>query len=190
MMIAAARHFARPSLAVLTVMAASAVLLASIPAGAQSMLGAPGLSPVAPGALSPAPQSVQPPPALTAPPASTPESSCQTDVEKFQTRRQAQIDALNKLVAAGKGKIDPITSCPKLRSLVTVEGEMRAWMIKQKDWCNIPDEVIEQMKEGTGKTAQMADRACEAAAQMRRQQQQPAGGLGTPPAMKLPSGPL
>jgi hypothetical protein len=42
---------------------------------------------------------------------------------------------------------------------------MRTWMIKQKSWCNIPDEVIENMKEGTGKTAQIAERACEAAAE-------------------------
>jgi hypothetical protein len=71
---------------------------------------------------------------------------------------------------------------------VSVEGEMRAWMIKQKSWCNIPDEVIEGMKAGTAKTAEIAERACEAAAQMKRQQQQPA--MGAAPAMKLPAGPL
>ena len=65
---------------------------------------------------------------------------------------------------------------------------MRAWMIKQKSWCNIPDEVIEGMKAGTAKTAEIAERACEAAAQMKRQQQQPA--MGAAPAMKLPAGPL
>ena len=109
-------------------------------------------------------------------------------MEKFQARRQTQIDALNKMVAAGKGKIDPAASCPKLRSLVTIENEMRSWMIKQKDWCNIPQEAIDGAKAGTGKTSQIADRACEAAQQMQRQQQMPAGGM--PPAMKLPSGPL
>ena len=50
------------------------------------------------------------------------------------------------------------------------------------------DDVIESMKQGTAKTAQIAERACEAAAQMKRQQQQPA--MGAAPAMKLPSGPL
>ncbi len=108
---------------------------------------------------------------------------------QFQERRQTQIEALNKIVAAGNGKVDPVASCPKLRSLVTIEGEMRNWMVKQKSWCNIPDEVIENMKAGTTKTAQIAERACEAAAQMKRQQQAPAG-LGAAPAMKLPAGPL
>ena len=155
------------------------------------MIGAPSLSPIAPAEpVAPA----APPAAMTAPPAAAPQSaapmsSCETEMMQFQTRRQAQIESLNKLVAAGKGKVDPVATCPKLRSLVSIEGEMRTWMLKQKSWCNIPDEVIENMKEGTGKTSQIAARACEAAAQMKRQQQAPAG-LGAPPAMKLPTGPL
>ena len=116
-------------------------------------------------------------------------SSCETEMMQFQTRRQAQIESLNKLVAAGKGKVDPVATCPRLRSLVSVEAEMRTWMLKQKSWCNIPDEVIDSMKEGTAKTSQIAERACEAAAQMKRQQQAPTG-MGAAPAMKLPSGPL
>jgi len=147
------------------------------------MLGAPGLSPVAPGAAG------APPAALVAPPTAAPSSSCETEMVQFQERRQTQIEALNKIVAAGKGKVDPMTSCPRLRSLVSIEGEMRAWMMKQKSWCNIPDDVIENMKAGTAKTSQIAERACEAAAQMKRQQQSPAG-LGAAPAIKLPSGPL
>ena len=116
-------------------------------------------------------------------------SNCETEMMRFQERRQTQIESLNKLVAAGKGKVDPVATCPRLRSLVAVEGEMRAWMLKQKSWCNIPDEVVESMKEGTAKTSQIAERACEAAAQMKRQQQAPAG-MGAPPPMKLPTGPL
>ncbi len=166
-----------------SLMCLAALLALSGPLAAQSMLGAPGLSPIAPGAAA------APPAALMAPPTAAPVSSCETDMGKFQERRQTQIEALNKIVAAGKGKVDPVTSCPRLRSLVSVEAEMRVWMLKQKSWCNIPDEVIEGMKEGTAKTAQIAERACEAAAQMKRQQQAPAG-MGAAPAMKLPSGPL
>ena len=158
----------------------AAFLALAGPACAQSMIGAPGLSPVAPTA---------PPATFAAPPPAAPVSSCETEMVQFQDRRQAQIESLNKIVAAGKGKVDPVASCPKLRSLVSIEGEMRNWMVKQKGWCNIPDEVIENMKAGTAKTAQIAERACDAAAQMKRQQQAPAG-MGAAPAMKLPSGPL
>ena len=166
-----------------SLMCIAALLAFSGPLAAQSMLGAPGLSPVAPGAAA------APPAALTAPPAAAPVSSCEMEMGQFQERRQTQIEALNKIVASGKGKADPVTSCPRLRNLVSVEGEMLAWMIKHKSWCNIPDEVIEGMKAGTAKTAQIAERACEAAAQMKRQQQAPTG-MGAAPAMKLPSGPL
>ena len=166
------------------VMGLVALLGLAGPAAAQSMIGAPGLSPIAP-----AEPSAPAAPPVAAPQSAAPMSSCETEMMQFQTRRQAQIEGLNKLVAAGKGKVDPVATCPKLRSLVSIEGEMRTWMLKQKSWCNIPDEVIENMKEGTGKTSQIAERACEAAAQMKRQQQAPAG-LGAPPAMKLPSGPL
>ena len=166
-----------------SLMSLAALLAFTGPLAAQSMLGAPGLSPVAPGAAA------APPAALTAPPAAAPMSSCEMEMGQFQERRQTQIEALNKIVAAGKGKVDPVASCPRLRSLVSVEAEMRTWMIKQKGWCNIPDDVIEGMKEGTSKTAQIAARACEAAAQMKRQQQAPTG-MGAAPAMKLPSGPL
>ncbi len=164
-----------------------ALLALADPAAAQSMLSAPGLSPVAPGA--PSAPAVAPPAALTSPQTAAPVSSCETDMAHFQERRQTQIEALNKLVAAGKGKVDPVASCPRLRNLVSIEGEMRVWMLKQKSWCNIPDEVIENMKVGTSKTSQIAERACDAAAQMKRQMQSPAG-LGAAPAMKLPSGPL
>ena len=158
---------------------------------AQSMIGAPGLSPVAPAeptAPVAPPSGCAAPPAAAAPQSAAPMSSCDAEMMQFQTRRQAQIESLNKLVAAGKGKVDPVATCPRLRSLVSVEAEMRTWMIKQKSWCNIPDEVIDSMKEGTAKTSQIAERACEAAAQAKRQQQSPA--MGAPPAMKLPSGPL
>ena len=170
-----------------SLMCLAAFLAFTGPLAAQSMLGAPGLSPVAPS--EPAAPAAPPPGALTAPQTAAPLSSCEIEMGQFQERRQTQIEALNKIVASGKGRADPVTSCPRLRNLVSIEGEMRTWMIKQKSWCNIPDEVIEGMKAGTAKTAQIAERACEAAAQVKRQQQAPTG-MGAAPAMKLPSGPL
>jgi hypothetical protein len=66
---------------------------------------------------------------------------------------------------------------------------MRSWMTKQQKPCNIPDEVMKQMREATAKTAQIAERACQAAADMKRQQAG-AGGGPAAPAVKLPAGPL
>lgn len=147
-----------------------------------------------PAAPAPAPAPAATPmfggPAAMAPqsPAEVP-TMCETQMTKFQERRQKQMADLDKLVKTSKtGKIDPVSSCPKLRSLVSVETEMRNWMTKEQNTCGIPGEIMSQMRDATGKTAQIAERACEAAAEMKRQQT--GGAAPAAPAMKLPAGPL
>lgn len=121
--------------------------------------------------------------------------SCNDDIAKFQERRQAQINALNGLSKKGKGKLDPIAACPRLRSLVAVENEMFAYMTKNQSWCSIPDDIMGQVKEGKGKSANLAAQACKAAAMVRKMQQQARegggeGGPGRPQPQRLPTGPL
>jgi len=176
------------------------------PAASGSLFGAPAPAAgfqqapqQAPGSLfaAPATSAAPPPPASmfnsgpgpAARPTETP-SVCETQMTKFQERRQSQMAELDKIVKASKnGKVDPTASCPRLRSLVSVETEMRNWMTKQQATCGIPDEIMGQMRDATSKTAQIAERACQAAADMKRQQTgAPAGGAA--PAMKLPAGPL
>ena len=184
-------------------------------AGAQSLLTYPGgLSTMQPPS---APPVAPPPAALTAPPAVAPApapvpaaavpaaaaaapevegpaSTCDTDMMKLQEKRGKTMEIVNNAVKPNKkGQVDPLVACPNLRKLVSVETEMKNWMVKNQSWCNIPDQVMDQMKEGFGKTSEISDRACAAAAQMRKAQQQaqtggPAGMR--PQAPKLPSGPL
>jgi len=121
--------------------------------------------------------------------------SCNDDIGKFQQRRQVQIAGLNALNAKGKGKLDPIAACPKLRALSGVEEEMFKYMTKNKDWCNIPDDVMENVKEGKGKSANLAGQACKAAAQVAKMKaaaarQQQEGSGGGQPVQRLPTGPL
>ena len=178
-------------------------------AGAQSLLTYPGglstmqppsAPPVAPPpaaltappVVAPAPEAVAP--AEAAPQAEGPASTCDTDMMKLQEKRGKTMEAVNNAVKPNKkGQVDPIVACPNLRKLVSVETEMKTWMVKNQSWCSIPDQVMDQMKEGFSKTSEIADRACAAAAQMRKAQQQmqtggPAGMR--PQAPKLPSGPL
>lgn len=171
-----------------------AASLAAGPAAAQmpSMLTAPGLSPAAPDTAAP---TVTAPPELSAPPAGAASASgCETDMVKHQQRRTAAIEQINRMAGKNK-KLDPVAACPKFRSLAAVEGAMKAWMIKNKEWCAIPDEVIENMKTGFARTPQIANQACSAAAQVQRMkaqggQQQVRAGAAQAPAVKLPSGPL
>ncbi len=191
---------ARPAIPAFAVVALS--LFATAPAFAQmpSMMGAPSLSPVAPPETSPAPMMAPQAPMAAPPAAAQPDpgasaaTGCEADMMKHQQRRNVAIEQINQMVKGGKKRLDPSVACPKFRNLAAVEGEMKNWMIKNKDWCAIPDEVIENMKAGFARTPQIASQACAAAAQMKRMQQQggqQARGPGGPsPAVKLPSGPL
>jgi hypothetical protein len=124
--------------------------------------------------------------------------SCENDVAEFQKKRSVQMESIAKLQKKGDGKLDPVAACPMLRSLAGVEQSMLAYMEKNQNWCNIPDEVLNNVKEGTGKTSGIAKQACGLAAQVKKQQQQQAAGAaagaGGPgfnvPAHKLPAGPL
>jgi hypothetical protein len=120
--------------------------------------------------------------------------SCQEDFQKLTERRMAQIQALNALGKAGKGKMDPTSACAVSKKLVGVEGEMAGYMTKNKEWCNIPDQVLEGFKTAAAKTKGFSAQACTAAAKMKqmmdqqREQAASGGGMGAPP--KLPAGPL
>lgn len=120
--------------------------------------------------------------------------SCNDDIGKFQERRQAQIAGLNALNKKGAGKLDPIAACPKLRALSGIEDEMFKYMTKNKDWCNIPDDIMESVKEGKGKSANLAGQACKVAAQITKMKQlqarQQQEGAGAAPVQRLPAGPL
>lgn len=125
---------------------------------------------------------------------------CNSDFQAFTTRAQGITGALNASAKRNKGKLDPISACPRLRSLAAVQGEMLGYMVKNKDWCHIPDEAIASAKAARSKSSGYAVQACNAVAQiakMKRQQaqQQAAGGgpqgNGGPPAPpRLPTGPL
>ena len=121
---------------------------------------------------------------------------CQADFQRYTEKAQSISGALNASAKANKGKLDPVAACPRLRSLTAVQGEMLAYMIKNKDWCHIPDDAISGAKNGRAKTASIAGKACGLVAQVAKikklqAQQQAAGGTqqqAGPP--RLPAGPL
>jgi hypothetical protein len=122
--------------------------------------------------------------------------SCENDIGEFQKKRQAQMENIAKLQKKGEGKLDPVAACPILRQLASAEQGMLAYMEKNQNWCNIPDQVLTNVKEGTGKTSSITKQACGLAAQVKKQQQQQAAGAGAGApgfnvkASKLPAGPL
>lgn len=115
---------------------------------------------------------------------------CNQDIGALTKKRQGIIDQLNQLAKGGKGQLDPIASCPKLRSLVAAEHELVAYLTKNKEWCAVPDEVFQNISASTSKSGQVANQACTVAAQMKKAQQQQASGALNAPQTKLPAGPL
>ena len=121
------------------------------------------------------------------------QSSCETDIGSMQQKRIGMLDGIAKLQQKEDGKLDPTAACPKLRSLASFEKEILSYMEKNKAWCNIPDEALNNLKETQNKTTKIATQACNLATQAKKQQQDQAqSGMPTfnTPAPKLPGGPL
>ncbi|HEY8071523.1 MAG TPA: hypothetical protein VIE47_06110 [Methylocystis sp.] len=121
------------------------------------------------------------------------QQSCQEDFQRLTQKRIAQIGVLNQLGKAGKGHMDPIAACPAARALVGIETEMLNYMTKNKDWCTIPDNVIDGFKAARAKSQGFAGQACSVAAKVKQMQAQQRSQAAAGPAnqpLKLPAGPL
>lgn len=118
--------------------------------------------------------------------------SCQEDFQKLSMKRMGAIQTLNNLGKAGKGKMDPAAACPVAKKLAGIETDMLNYMSKNKEWCNIPDNVVDGFKQARSKTQTFATQACAAAVKMKQMQEQAAqgGGPGMAPPQRLPAGPL
>jgi len=122
---------------------------------------------------------------------------CAGDLQKLSARREAALHSINALVVATHGKkLDPETFCTHSRPLAAAEDALLAYMVKNKDWCQVPDDAIAQLKASHAKSLAFAAKACTVAAQVKKmkaaaekaQQQQAAGGA--PAVQPLPTGPL
>ncbi len=116
---------------------------------------------------------------------------CQADMPKMMQARMSLIEKLNAIGKAGKGKIDPIAACPVAQALAASETKLLAYMVKNKEWCQIPDQYVDGLKQAQARDQVFAAKACEAAANFKKMQDQQKaaanGGMGPP---RLPAGPL
>jgi hypothetical protein len=116
---------------------------------------------------------------------------CNEDLAAFGKQRNAEIEALNAISKAHGNKLDPVAACPHLRKMKDIEGKMSAYLTKNKDWCNIPDDFLSNFQSNTERTGKIAEQACALAAKAKQMQQNGGGGVGNlPPPPKLPAGPL
>ena len=117
------------------------------------------------------------------------QQSCGDDLKRLSEKREAELNKVNGLVHAAKGKpIDPAVFCSQSAGLNTAENALIAYMEKNKDWCGVPDEVLAALKTNHVKSVAFSTKACSVAAQMKKRQE--AGASGAPQAQPLPAGPL
>jgi len=116
---------------------------------------------------------------------------CNSDIAGLSQKRQVFIEKLNGIAKMSKGKLDPVASCPVLRGLVSAEAQLIKYLDANKNWCNVPDETLANLKAADAKSQGFATKACEIAVQAKQQQKQAASNptLGIE-AQKLPTGPL
>jgi hypothetical protein len=118
------------------------------------------------------------------------QESCGDDMQKLAQRRQAELEMINNLVKSAHGKqLDPTVFCAKSAGLNTVENAMIAYMEKNRDWCQVPDDAIAALKANHAKSVAFSAKACAVAAQMKKMKDQQAQG-GAPQVQALPAGPL
>ena len=116
--------------------------------------------------------------------------SCAEDMQKLAQRREAQLVIINNLVKSAHGKqLDPTVFCAKSSGLNSAETAMIAYMEKNKDWCQVPDDALAQLKANHAKSVAFATKACNVAAQIKKMKEQQAQG-GGPQVQPLPTGPL
>ncbi len=88
-------------------------------------------------------------------------ADCQTD---FMALRQDMEEKGKLLQAAGKAKKPPQELCPLFRTFTTAEGKVAKYLQDNKDWCQIPPEVVNAALTNNKKTAELRDKICDAAA--------------------------
>ncbi len=118
------------------------------------------------------------------------DQNCAEDLKRLSEKREAEMNRINAVVRAGKGKpMDPRVFCSASGGLNAAENLLIAYMEKNKDWCSIPDGVIQGLKANHTKSLGFSAKACTIAAQIKKQQAAGAAN-GAPAAQPLPNGPL
>lgn len=106
--------------------------------------------------------------------------------QKFLQQRQAIIAQIN---GWAKKKVDPNTACSVFGRLQNNGAATISWMQTNKDWCQIPEDALNNLTSSQGQIVKNRNAACQAAAQFnkmkkeamkqaqqRAQQQQQSGG--------------
>lgn len=123
--------------------------------------------------------------------------SCQKDFTPMMNKRQQYMNQINGF--KNKKPTAP-QACTIFSGFSAQNSKIVAWMTAQKDWCQIPDEMLSGMKDQQGQIDKVRSNACGVAAKQaqmiqqmkRRAAQQGArqAGPGIGSGVRLPQGAL
>lgn len=119
------------------------------------------------------------------------------DIQKMLVERKSIGDRITA-ATSGKKQIDPKRACTDFGALVSNGSGLIKWVDTNKEWCQIPDNFAQSIKEDHGRAVKIRGQACGAAAkqaQMEKQARDGAstgllGGGGLSGATRMPQGAL
>lgn len=118
--------------------------------------------------------------AALAPPALAQANTCQ-DFGKTLNERKDIVQKIGALGGKNK-KVDAKTACAMFNTLVANGASAVKWLETNKDWCQVPDAFVENIKSDHARSVEMRTNACKAAAQqaaMEKKAKEAAGGGGS-----------
>lgn len=88
-------------------------------------------------------------------------ADCQSDAAPIQQEMGERAKALQ---AAGQKKAEPQVLCQLFRAYTATEAKWTKFLVDNKDWCQIPQQVADQAKSNAKKAIAMRDKICQVAA--------------------------
>jgi hypothetical protein len=126
---------------------------------------------------------------LTIGAASTPAQAQSGICERLGTLLKQREGIMKRINAMGQKNVNPATACTLFGNLASNGQQTLAFATENKDWCQIPDAFLENLKSGQGQVTRVRAQACTAARQrtaleqrarqqQQAQQQQAPGAFG------------
>ncbi len=116
--------------------------------------------------------------ALSALPVQALTAACQADLDQHA---QVRLKIIERINGFSKRRPTAQLACTTFGQLVESERKMLDWMEANREWCQLPETLIEDFKNATSQSGKARAQTCEAA-------KREASGQGSAPRQNVPGG--
>ena len=106
-------------------------------------------------------------------------ASCQVEFQKHSEAREAAVQRINTFQ---KKRPTAAQACAAFGSLTSAETRLKKWMSDNQQWCQINDQLIEQIGQSIAQTGKVRSQVCTAA------KREAEGGVGPARGQPAPGG--